>query len=707
MAEEKYTHYRTCNLCEAMCGVAIEVEGEKILSIKGDPDDPFSQGHICPKALGLQDVYEDPDRLKQPLRRTLKGWEPMEWEAALDLVATKLRETQERYGRSAVGGYFGNPNVHNLGSLLVLPSLLRTLRTPNLFSATSVDQLPHHFAALEMFGHYFRIPVPDVDRTDFFLILGANPLASNGSLMTAGGIGRRLKAIQERGGKIVVVDPRRTETAVKADRHLFIPPGRDVLLLLALLHTIFEEGLETAGELEDFTVGMEELRAIVSDFGAERVSPRLGIPAQEIRGLARDFSAAPTAVCYGRMGLSTQAFGGACQWLCNALNLVTGNLDRPGGAMFAKPAFDIVSRERRGRSGRWKSRVRGLPEFTGELPTACLTEEIRTPGKGQIRALLTIAGNPVLSTPGGGDLDQALPDLDFMVSIDIYLNETTRHADVILPPTTGLESDHYDVAFHALAVRNSAKYSSALFPAEEGRLHDWQIYRELARRLSTDEIPFDETNPMNLATPAQILDGGLRQGPYGKKGISLDLLKETPHGVDLGPLDPCFPEGIFTDDGKIHLVPTACAADLPRIRDLLEEAAPSNGFDLTLIGRRHLASNNSWLHNSARLVKGPKRCTVMMHPQDAENRGLENGQRVRVESSVGRIELPTEITENVMPGVVSIPHGWGHGRDGIQLRIASAHPGASINDLTDPRRVDALTGNAAVNGVPVRIAVGG
>ncbi|MCB1033878.1 MAG: molybdopterin-dependent oxidoreductase, partial [Acidobacteria bacterium] len=497
MSKERFSHYRTCNLCEAMCGVAIEVEGNEIRSIKGDAEDPFSQGHICPKALGLKDVYEDPDRLKQPIRRTSSGWEPIGWKKALDLVGSRLKEAQERHGPAAVGVYAGNPNVHNLGSQLLLPTFLRAIRTPNFFSASSVDQLPSHFASLQMFGHYFRIPVPDVDRTDFFLILGANPLASNGSLMTAGGIDRRLKALQARGGKIVVVDPRRTETARKADRHLFIPPGKDVLLLLALLSTLFEEKLVKPGPLAEFTAGLDHLGELSAEFTAERVAPSLKLPALEIRGLAREFAAAPTAVCYGRMGLSTQAFGGLCQWLINALNLVTGNLDRPGGAMFPRPAFDIVIGARKGKTGRWKSRVRGLPEFTGELPAACLSEEIATPGEGQIRALLTIAGNPVLSTPGGGQLDRLLPQLDFMAAIDIYVNETTRHADVILPPTTGLETDHYDIAFHTLAVRNSAKYSPALFPPGEDRLHDWQIYRELAWRLTTDGAPFDPEHPMN------------------------------------------------------------------------------------------------------------------------------------------------------------------------------------------------------------------
>ncbi len=703
MSDSERVHYRTCNLCEAMCGIEIELAGDSIVAIRGDEKDPFSRGHICPKAVALQDLHADPDRLRRPVTKTASGWQEIEWAEAFDRVAAGLGGIRERHGADALGIYLGNPNVHNLGSMLFNSTVRRAVGAGKVFSATSVDQLPHHVAAWRMFGHLFVLPIPDVDRTDFFLILGANPVASNGSLMTAPGIARRIRAIRERGGRVVLVDPRRTETAREADRHHFIQPGRDVLLLLALLHTLFDEELAAPGRLAAMTSGIPEVEAAVRDFSPEQVADAIRWAPATIRGLARDFAAAPSAVCYGRMGLSTQAFGGLCQWAITALNVLTGNLDRAGGAMFPTPAIDIVTPNRAGKAGRWHSRVRDLPEFAGELPAATLAEEIATPGEGRIRGLVTIAGNPVLSTPNGRALDGALDGLDFMVAIDIYVNETTRHADVILPPTTGLECDHYDLVFHTLAVRNTAKWSPALFEPADGALHDWQIYRELAQRLSPPERPFDAADPRNLATPAQAVDHGLRTGPYGPDGLSLARLEESPHGIDLGPLQPRLPERLFTEDGKIHLAPPEILADLERAAELMEGSSADNG-NLSLIGRRDLRSNNSWMHNSLRLVRGRDRCTLMIHPDDAAERGVENGKPVSVESRVGRIELPAEVTDTVMPGVVSIPHGWGHAREGTRLGVAQAHAGASINDLTDELLLDELTGNAALSGVSVRVS---
>lgn len=694
-------HYRTCNLCEAMCGVVITHENGKILSIKGDKDDPFSRGHICPKATALQDIYEDPDRLKHPVRRTATGWERISWDEAFDEVANNIKAIQAQHGNNSVGIYLGNPNVHNLGSMLVGSTFTRALRTTNRFSATSADQLPSHFASRHMFGHFFLIPIPDVDRTDFFLILGANPLASNGSLMTAGGIEPRMKALQKRGGKIVVVDPRRTETAKMADQHLFVRPGSDVLLLLAMVQVILADGLAQPVHLEAMTDGLDTIWEVVKDYAPERVAGRTGIPTATIHQLAHDFASADSAVCYGRMGVSTQAFGGLCQWLINVLNIITGNLDKAGGAMFPTPAFDTVTAGRKGKFGRWRSRVSGLPEFIGELPCAVMAEEMLTPGDGQIKAMATVAGNPVLSTPNGGQLDEALAGLDFMVSIDIYINETTRHANIILPPTTGIETDHYDVVFHALALRNSAKYSPALFEPEADTRHDWQIYRELSRRLATTDRPFDERNPLNQATPAMMLDFGLQTGPHK---LSLDQLRENPHGIDLGAMEPCLPDRLFTPEKRINLVPDVCVTDLARVEEtFFAENGKANGYDLQLIGRRQLRDNNSWMHNAPRLMRGKERCTVLISAEDAHSRNLTNGQQVSVASRVGQIELPVEISDTMMTGVVSIPHGWGHGRKGVQMRVAQQHIGASINDLTDDSLLDQLTGNAAFNGVPVRI----
>src|SRR5689334_695360 len=496
-------HYRNCNLCEAICGIEISVESERQLTIRGDKDDPFSRGYICPKAVALQDFHFDRDRLRYPVRRTAGGWQRIEWNQAFAEVSKNLKRIYSRYGRNSTATYLGNPTVHNYGAMLFAPGFLRSLHTRNRFSATSVDQLAHHLAAYLMFGHQLVLPIPDIDRTSFFLMLGANPAVSNGSMMTAPGMSVRLQALRERGGKVVLVDPRRNETARLADQHVFIRPGTDVFLLLALVQVVFAEQLTRLDHLASFTNGVDAVRKVVSEFSPERVAPVTGIDAEEIRLLAREFAAAESAVCYGRIGVSTQEFGGVCQWLINALNIITGNFDRPGGAMFTLPAFDPVtapeSLASRGGYARWHSRVRKLPEFGGELPVAALAEEILTPGSGQVKALVTLAGNPVLSTPNGRALDRALETLEFMVAIDPYINETSRHAHIILPPTSPLERDHYDLAFHLLAIRNTAKFSPALFARPPDAMHDWEILAELQSRM--------EQNSLSRLLPRKLIRG--------------------------------------------------------------------------------------------------------------------------------------------------------------------------------------------------------
>ncbi|WP_193040460.1 MULTISPECIES: molybdopterin oxidoreductase family protein [unclassified Pseudomonas] len=698
----KTLHHRACHLCEAICGLTLETTQAEdgslaITSIKGDPLDTFSRGHICPKAVALQDIQNDPDRLHQPMLRVGSEWQPIAWEDAFALVAEKLAGIQARYGQNSVAVYQGNPSVHNYGLMTHSNYFLGLLKTRNRFSATSVDQLPHHLSSHLMYGHGLLLPIPDIDHTDFMLILGGNPLASNGSIMTVPDVEKRLKAIQARGGKVVVVDPRRSETAAIADQHLFVRPGGDAALLFGLLNTLFAENLTRASHLP--VDGLDDVRRAIAGFTAEAMSRQCALPAEQIRQLARDFAAADRAVCYGRMGVSTQAFGTLCHWLVQLINLVTGNLDRPGGALCTTPAVDLVASTSGGHFNRWQSRVSGRPEYGGELPVSALAEEMLTEGEGQIRALVTVAGNPVLSTPNGRQLEQALDGLEFMVSVDLYINETTRYADLILPSTSALENDHYDTTFNMFAVRNVSRFNRAILPKPDGALHDWEIFVGLAKAFAAHTgVALKPTLP-----PAQMIDFGLRAGVYGDTSshqLSVAMLAEHPHGVDLGPLTPNLAARLKTANGRVQAAPAVILADLARFA--AQPLPPAD--ELLLIGRRHVRSNNSWMHNYHRLVKGKPRHQLLMHPEDLARRQLSDGQRVKVSSRIGMIEVEVAASLDMMPGVVSLPHGWGHGRPGVQMTIASRQPGASANDLTDERQLDELSGNAALNGVPVHVA---
>ncbi|MCK5875921.1 MAG: molybdopterin-dependent oxidoreductase [Alcanivoracaceae bacterium] len=738
---ETRLHHRTCNLCEAMCGIEIELAGDTITAIRGDKSDPFSRGHICPKAVALQDLHQDPDRLRRPVRRTANGWQEISWQEALDETATRLKAIRREHGGEAIGLYAGNPTAHNHGALLMLLPFIRALGSRNRYSATSVDQLPHQLACLKMFGHQALFPVPDIDRTEYFLVIGANPMASNGSIMTAPDMRNRLKAIRSRGGKIVVLDPRRTETAEVADAHHFIRPGTDVFLLLGLLNVLFAERLAKPGHLVDMIDGLELLQGLVKPWTAERAARHTGIPGETIKQIARDFAAANCAAAYSRVGTTTSRHSGLSAWLVYAMNIVTGNFDRAGGLMFTKPAFDVVGiagmTGETGGFARFRSRVRQMPEFGGEFPVATLADEILTPGKGQIRAMVTHAGNPVLSCPDGQRLDQAFSGLDFMVSIDFYINETTRHADIILPPTGQLEHAQFDPVFHLVAVRNTIKFSPALFEPESGALHDWQILLELITRLnSRDRWSSIKAKALHRVLSrlgdTGIIDLGLRLGPYGdwrgrinslrallarlpllgsgnipmqqdSDGLTLEKVIAEPHGIDLGPLQPALPDRLYTRDQRIHLVPQVYIHEL----EALEQVSPQADDQLRLIGRRHVRSNNSWMHNSQRLVKGKTRCTVMLHPQDAERLGIADGAEVEVSTEAGSICLPAEITDSIMSGVISIPHGFGHAREGVRMGVASRHAGVSINDVIRNDHTDALTGTAILNGQPVQVRAAG
>jgi len=708
------TAHVTCPLCEATCGLSVTIEDSVVTDVRGDHDDVFSRGFICPKGVSLGALHADPDRLRAPLVKRDGEFVEVSWDEAFAEIDTRLRAVVAEHGNDAVAMYAGNPSIHNVSSALYGPVLYRAMNTKNFYSASTVDQMPKHYTSGYMFGAPLTIPIPDVDRTQYFLMLGANPLVSNGSLMTAPDMRGRLKALRARGGRLVVVDPKRTRTAELADEHHAIRPGTDALLLFALVNVLFERELVDLGALAEHTNGVAEMRSLAEPFTPEAVAPVTGIEAAEIRRMAAELAAAERAVVYGRVGTTTQEFGTLTSWLVDVLNVLTGNLDRPGGAMFPKPAASAPASGKPFRHGRWRSRVRGLPEVFGELPIATLADEIQTPGEGQVRALVTVAGNPCLSGPNAGRLDAALGELEFMVSLDVYLNETTRHADVILPGPTPLERPHYDLAFYQLAVRNVAHWTAAALPSELPQ--EWRtllrllgivtgqgpdadiaaldefVAGEIARRAGVDVAAAgDRTGPERL------VDLMLRAGPYS---LTLADLEAAPHGVDLGPLTSRLPDAVTTASGKIELAPTAITDDVPRLAARLGDVP--NG-QLVLIGRRQLSSNNSWMHNVESLVRGSNRCTVQVHPADAAGIGLVDGGRATVSSAAGTVELPVEVTEVLRQGVVSIPHGWGHDVDGVRTSVAAAHAGANSNVLTEDGPLDAPTGTAVLNGIPVHL----
>ncbi|MET7476207.1 molybdopterin oxidoreductase family protein [Streptomyces sp. NPDC005648] len=737
------TALRICPLCEATCGLTLTIEGTRVTGARGDREDVFSKGFICPKGASFGAVDGDPDRLRTPLVRKDGELREATWEEAFDAVAAGVRGVVERYGPHAVGVVLGNPNVHTVAGGLYPPVLLGGLGTRSIFTASTVDQMPKHVSSGLLFGDANAIPVPDLDHTAHLLLIGANPLESNGSLCTAADFPGKLKALKARGGTLTVIDPRRTRTAKLADRHIAIRPGTDALLLAAMAYVLFEEGLVDLGELAPHVEGVEEVRLAVREFTPEAVAAACDVDAGTIRALARELAAAPTAAVYGRIGSCTVPHGTLGSWLVDVLNVLTGNLDRPGGALFPQAATDRTPRPAGPghgfQLGRWHSRVSRHPEAKGELPLSALAEEIDTAtAEGEpIRALITSAANPVLSAPDGDRLDKALDGLDFMVSVDPYLNETTRHADVVLPPPPPSQSAHHDFAFNTLAVRNQVRYTRPAVPLEPGRMAETEIFARLilaatgmhgADPSAVDDLVIGQTlgkavkepyspvhgrDPQELAGlltgdtgPERRIDMMLRLGPYGDgfgvrpDGLSLARLLAHPHGIDLGPLRSRLPQPLKTPSGKVELLPRPIADDLPRLRRSLDELPDG----LVLIGRRHLRSNNSWMHNVPALTGGTNRCTLQIHPEDAERLGVRDGDAVRVKGAGGEVTAPAEVTDGVRRGVVSLPHGWGHDRPGTRLRHAATDPGVNVNQLLDGSLLDPLSGNAVLNGVPVEIA---
>jgi anaerobic selenocysteine-containing dehydrogenase len=746
-------HYRTCPFCEATCGLEVTLRGDEVVSVRGDADDVFSRGFLCPKSQGLKQLHEDPDRLEHPLVRRDGELVEASWEEAFAAIDEGLGRVLAGGDRNAVAVYLGNPSAHSLGPILYGPALAKALGTKNIYSASTVDQMPKQVSSGLMFGGGLSVPIPDVDRTDHLLILGANPLVSNGSLLTAPDMRGRIRAIRERGGKVVVVDPRRSRTAKEADEHHFIRPGTDAHLLFAIVNVLYADGLTNPGRLAELANGADEIESLARPFTPEAVETVCGIDADEIRRIARELAAADRAAVYGRIGTTTQRFGTLASWLVDVINYLTGNLDREGGAMF--PLAAAGQRNSSGKSGvgkgvrtgRWGSRVSNLPESFGELPVAALAEEIATPGEGQVRALITIAGNPLVSTPDAGALADAVGDLDFMVSVDIYVNETTRHADVILPAPEPLAKAHYDTALYQLAIRSVANWSPPILPLPDGRPQEWEIMLRLAaiaagqgpdadieawddlvaqtlvgREVGMPGSPIEGRDPAEIMAalgdrrgPERLIDFLLRVGPFGEgfgadaDGLSLAKLEANPHGLDMGAMRQRLPEALRTPSGKIELAPEPILADIPRLEQTLATAtaaarsgAGSINGQMVLIGRRQLRSNNSWMHNLPALVKGKDRCTIQVHPDDADRLGIAEGGHARVSSASGELVAPVEITEEIMRGVVSIPHGWGHDVAGNRMAVAAEHAGVNSN-LLAPIEVDVPSGNAVLNGIPVEV----
>ncbi|WP_327269976.1 molybdopterin-dependent oxidoreductase [Streptomyces sp. NBC_01218] len=722
MSANSRTAPRVCPLCEATCGLTLTIEGTTVTGARGDRDDIFSRGFICPKGAAFGGLDGDPDRLRTPLVRRDGVLREATWEEAFATVAARLPEITGAHGPQSAGIVLGNPNVHTMAGGLYPPLLIAALRTRNVFSASTLDQMPKHVSSGLLFGDANAIPVPDLDRTAHLLLIGANPLESNGSLCTAPDFPGKLKALLARGGTLTVVDPRRTRTADLAGRHLAIRPGTDALLLAALAHVLVDEKLAAPGPLAEHLEGLDRLGDALADFTPEAVAGPCDLEPATVRAVARELAAAPTAAVYGRIGSCTVAHGTLASWLVDVLNILTGNLDRPGGALFPLAATARPPRPAgpgKGFAlGRWRSRVSGHPEAKGELPMAALAEEIDTPGEGRIRALVVLAANPVLSAPDGDRLDRALADgLDFMVSVDPYLNETSRHADVVLPPPPPSRSAHFDFALNSLAVRNQVRYTRPAVPLDAGALDESEILARLilaaggthrgapeavdahavAAAIERAGAPEELAGRLSGTTgPERRLDLMLRLGPYD---LTLDDLLAHPHGIDLGPLRPRLPEVLRTRSGRIELLPAPLAADLGRLRAALGDTpAP-----LVLVGRRHLRSNNSWMHNLPALNRGTNTCTLQIHPEDAGRIGLTEGATARIEAAGGAVEAATEITDTVRAGVVSLPHGWGHGRPGTRMAVAAARPGVNVNQLLDGTLLDPLSGTAVLNGFPVLV----
>ena len=719
------TVLRSCNLCEAGCGLKFKVEDNHIVAVEPDENDPLSHGYVCPKGIASADVHHDPDRLRRPVRRGSDGrFHEISWDDAFTLVGSRLRAIRARHGADAIAVYFGNPLVHSYSGIIMLGSLLNAIGTRNRTGAGSQDTSPRFAASYYLYGNTLVTPVPDIDHTDYFLCVGANPAVSQGSAMIVPNVRARFRALRDRGGKFITVDPRFTESSKLADEHVFIRPGGDAALLLAMLHTLVAAGRIDRSALQRITAGWEDIERRVQAFTPERTERLTGIAPGVTRRLALELADAQRGVVYTRVGTCNNAHGTLATWANDVLNIAAGRLGVEGGAMFPEPAIDgsqFVKLGGMNGHGRWRSRVRGLPETGCDLPASILAEEIETPGDGQVRAMVTVAGNPVLSTPNGRRLDRAMQQLAFVVAVDLYINETTRHADVILPPCWALAEDHSEPLSPGFSLRNTARWCPPVVRKDDGELGDWEIMLRLAQELGGGPTGMKWIDrALGVARrfgwkydPQQTLDLLFRLGPHGdrflpwNRGINLKKVQASPYGVDLGPARPGL-HRLQHKDGKIHLIAEPLMRALSELEreldDHLTASDPAtHNLDLLLIGRRELRTNNSWMHNVPSLVSGRDRCVLYVSPQDAQRAGLRDSEPAMVESRVHSGVVPVRVTDEVMPGVVSLPHGWGHAASAEWQSVAGAHAGVSANDFTDDQRVESVVGQSILNGVPVRL----
>jgi formate dehydrogenase len=703
-----------CRICEAHCGMVATVEEGRVTRLRPDPEHPLSRGYACPKGIAMVDVQNDPDRVTRPLRRRAGGgFEPVSWEAALADIGERLRATVARHGPASVGWYMGNPGAFSYSHTLWVKGFLDGLGSPHYYSAGSQDVNNRFAASALLYGTPLLVPIPDLQRTSFLLMVGANPLVSHGSVLTAPRVRDQLHDVVRRGGRVVVVDPRRTETARQFE-HVPVRPDSDAWLALSILHVLFAEDLADHAAIARTTAGAAALRAAAERHPPEATAERTGVPAETVRALARDLAAADGAAVYGRTGSCLGRFGTLTSFLLDAINAVTGNLDAPGGAVFGRPAIgldDVGERTGLATYGKVRSRFGDFPDVLGNLPASLLPREITTPGERQIRALFVSAGNPVLSVPDGDALEAALGELDLCVSLDFYVNETNRHADYVLPATTWLERDDLPIAFLGFYTTPFVQYTDPVVPPAGEAREEWEIVRDLARELGIEPYSMPALRRLGRlglrVRPRQLASLLLRTGPEGdlfglrRRGLSIGWLRRHPHGVVTAPhiATGVLGRRVRHRDRRVHLFGPDIEAELRR----LEAAGGGDpAYPLRLIGLRELRSHNSWMHNAPRLMRGGRTHALRVHPGDAAAHGLADGGRARLASKSGAVEVPVAVTDEMMPGTVALPHGWGH-RGG--WRLANEAGGVNVNVLSsgDPDDLERLAGMAFLNGIPVRV----